>query len=55
MVRLRAVVARTVRVDVCQCVSLVLLVCVRAAGKFGIVCVCVRVCVFDCVCVCVCV
>ena len=47
MVRLRAVVARTVRVDVCQRVSLVPLVCLRAAGKFGL---CVRVCVFVCVC-----
>ena len=28
LVRLRAVVARTVRVDVCQCVSLLPLVCV---------------------------
>ena len=47
MVRLRAVIARTVGVDVCQRVSLVPLVCLRAAGKFGL---CVRVCAFVCVC-----
>ena len=47
LVRLRAVIATTVGVDVCQRVSLVPLVCLRAAGKFGL---CVRVCAFVCVC-----